>query len=178
MTLRVPAGRFPRTGSLGRPQQRRSLRCGDRAERRPGGIAPRRSGGDDLAHFGDLRLLWRQHAAGSSGAGRFHAHFLAGCRSAVLRGAGLKLVELRQVVEALRLHTITQLDAAEAAEARGAEGAFDQLALPSITEAKLSRLASQIGLDFDVVLTEFKSHVPILLASIGEDPGGVAEAIG
>ena len=38
------------------------------------------------------------------------------------------------------------------------------LALPSICEAKLGRLASQIGLDFDLVLAEFKGHVPILLA--------------
>ena len=72
-------------------------------------------------------------------------------------------------MDALRRHTITVLDAAEAAEKQGKEGAVENTELfASITDEKLVRLAAQLEVPFEEVHQIMRSEVPILLASAGE----------
>jgi len=74
-------------------------------------------------------------------------------------------------VDALRRHTITVLDAAEAAEKQGKEGAFDNMSLPSITNDKLARLAAQLEVPYKEVLEVMQAEVPILLDDQGQGQG-------
>jgi len=82
----------------------------------------------------------------------------------------LRQAETKQVVDALRRHTITVLDAAEAAEKQGKQGAVENTALfASITDEKLARLAAQLEVPFEEVQSIMRAEVPILLASAGEE---------